>query len=317
MALDETLVRGLKLPLICAPMFLVSGPELVSAACRNGVIGAFPTANARTPDILNEWLLAITGICSHAGDSQPAALWAANLVTHPTNARFEADLALVEAYRAPIVISALGGPARLVERAHRWGGKVFADVNSVPYARKAVDAGVDGLILVSSGAGGHTGAMNGLAFLEAVRAFFAGPVALGGGLSTGAGIRAVEVAGADLAVMGTAFIATHESLATPPYKQMLVDAEFEDLTLTSAVTGVPANWLRSTLIAEGMDPNQSSADMVVDFTERDSKPKRWKNVWSAGHGVGGTKAVESAGDLIAHLHEEYLASARAPSRFIV
>jgi nitronate monooxygenase len=195
--------ESLQLPLIVAPMFLVSGPALVAHSCLNGVIGSFPCANARTIEVLEEWISEITReVRDGAVGRRPVAPWAANLFVHPTNPRLAAELDVLARVRAPIVITALGGPKPVVQRIHGWGGLVFADVNSVSFARKAVDAGVDGLILVSSGAGGHTGRMNGFAFLAAVRQFFHGPVALGGGLSNGAEIRAAEVAGADLAVRG-------------------------------------------------------------------------------------------------------------------
>lgn len=304
----------MKLPLIAAPMFLVSGPDLVMAACANGVMGTFPCANARTIADLEEWLATISSGLARGG----GAAWAANLVTHPTNPRLADELDVLENARVPFVITALGGPRPIVERAHAWGGKVLADVNSVVFARKAVEAGVDGLILVSSGAGGHTGPMNGFALLAAVREFFSGPVALGGGLSNGAEIRAVETAGADLAVMGTAFIATRESLAAPEYKQMLIDSTIDDLVLTNTVTGVPANWLKSTLIGAGLDPNDFLAKPKVDFSDSAATEKnraRWKTVWSAGHGVGAIRNVQTVADLIARLRHEYIQACNTPRHY--
>lgn len=311
--LDE--YRGaLSLPLIAAPMFLVSGPDLVIAACANGVLGSFPCANARTLDMLNAWIAQIT---ERLG-GRSSAPWAANLVVHPTNPRLSDELSALENVHAPVVITALGGPKPIVERVHAWGGKVFADVNSVTFAKKAADAGVDGLILVSAGAGGHTGRMNGFSLLSAVREFFDGPIALGGGLSNGGEIRAVETAGADMAVMGTAFIATEESLAAPEYKNMLIDSTIDDLVLTNAVTNVLANWLRPTLVRAGIDPTDFLVNPRVDFSDSsliDKQRARWKTVWSAGHGVGSVRRVDTVADLIARLKREYLQACDFPRHY--
>jgi len=319
MPLPSDLAGRLRLPLIAAPMFLVSGPELVISACTEGVIGSFPTANTRTPEELESWLQTITeelAKVQEAGFS--VAPWAANILVHPTNPYLASDLDIVERFRAPIVITALGGPQRIVERVHAWGGKVFADVNSLEYARKAAASGVDGLILVAVGAGGHTGAMNGFSFVAAVREFFNGPLALAGGITNGASIRATEVAGADLAVMGTSFVATHESLAAPEYKQMLIDSRFEDLVLTDCVTNVPANWLRPTLVRAGLDPSEFRAKQKVDFGSADAQEARngrWKTVWSAGHGVGSIEKVESVAELVDRLHQEYVVACEQCSSF--
>ncbi len=302
MPLPECLRGKLKLPLIAAPMFLVSGPDLVVASCQQGIVGSFPTPNARTPAILDEWLDDITGRLASVPDAGPLA---ANLVVHPSNDRLEDDLALVEKYKVPLVITALGSPRKIVDRVHAYGGVVFADVNSVRFARKAVEAGVDGLVLVAAGAGGHTGNMTGFAFVPAVREFFDGTIVLGGGVGDGRAIKAAEVLGADLAYMGTRFIATNESLAHTDYRQMLVDSTIDDLILTNAVTGVHANWLRQSLMAAGMDPNALETDPDVDFTDPQSGVKRWANTWSAGHGVGAVDRVESVESLVSRLKLEY------------
>lgn len=319
MTLDSRFADSLRLPLIVAPMFLVSGPDLVIAACMSGVVGSFPTANARTPERLDEWLTTIAAATSLAAtDGSAVAPWAPNVVTHSTNARLGSELDVIERHAAPIVITALGSPSAIIDRVHAWGGKVFADVNSVRFAKKAVEAGADGLILVASGAGGHTGAMNGLAFLAAVREFFDGPVALGGGISNGASIRAVEVAGADLAVMGTSFIATHESLAQDDYKQMLIDSTIDDLVCTNAVTNVLANWLRPSLVRAGIDPADFLVKPKVDFGDeksREEKLKRWRDIWSAGHGVGNIARVEPVATLVGRLHAQYRAATTRPARF--
>ena len=203
------------------------------------------------------------------------------------------------------MITALGSPRKIVDRVHAYGGAVFADVNSVRFARKAAEAGVDGLVLVAAGAGGHTGNMTGFAFVPAVREFFDGTIVLGGGIGDGRAIKAAEVLGADLAYMGTRFIATCESLAHTDYRQMLVDSTIDDLILTNAVTGVHANWLRQSLITAGMDPNALETDPDVDFTDPQSGVKRWANTWSAGHGVGVIERVESVKSLVDRLNDEY------------
>jgi len=305
---------ALRLPLIAAPMFLVSGPDLVIAACANGVLGSFPCANARTIEVLEEWIAQI----AEKPGGQSSAPWAANLVVHPTNPRLPDELSVLENARAPVVITALGGPKPIVDRVHAWGGKVLADVNSVAFARKAIDAGVDGLILVSAGAGGHTGQMNGFSLLSAVREFFDGPVALGGGLSNGAEIRAVETAGANLAVMGTAFIATEESLAVPEYKSMLIDATVDDLVLTNTVTNVLANWLRPTLVRAGIDPTDFLVNPKANFSDTsliEKQRARWKTVWSAGHGVGSVRRVDTVAELIARLRREYVQACDLPRHY--
>jgi nitronate monooxygenase len=290
----------LSLPLVAAPMFLISGPELVLAACRSGVVGSFPTPNARTVADLDQWMDRVT-----TGLTDKNAPWAANVVVHRSNARLDEDLGLVMRYKAPLVITALGSPRAIVERVHDYGGLVFADVNSVPFARKAVEAGVDGLVLVAAGAGGHTGNMTGFSFVPAVREFFDGPVILGGGITDGAGIRAAEVLGADLAYMGTRFIACEESLAAPEYRDMLVNSTVEDLILTRAITGVAANWLKPSIARAGYDLDAMEKNPDVDFTDPQSGAKRWAHVWSAGHGVGLIDRTEPVASLVARLKAEY------------
>lgn len=290
----------LNLPLVAAPMFLISGPELVLAACRQGVIGSFPTPNARSVGDLDQWLDRIT-----TSLTEKDAPWAANVVVHRSNTRLDEDLDLVMRYKAPLVITALGSPRAIVERVHDYGGLVFADVNSVAFARKAVEAGVDGLVLVAAGAGGHTGNMTGFSFVPAVREFFDGPVILGGGISDGAGIRAVEVLGADLAYIGTRFIACNESLAAPAYRDMLVTSTVDDLILTRAITGVAANWLKPSIVNAGFDLDTMEKNPDIDFTDPQSGAKRWAQVWSAGHGVGLIDRTEPVASLVARLRQEY------------
>ncbi len=306
----------LALPLICAPMFLVSGPELVIAACRSGVIGAFPAPNARPLEVLDAWLGRITSELGAAAAADPSARiapWSLNLVVHSSYDRLPAELELVRRHRPPIVITALGSPARVTDVVHGYGGLVFADVGSVAMARKAAQAGVDGLILVSAGAGGHTGSVAPFVFVQAVRQFFDGVVVLAGGICSGAAIRAAEIAGADLADIGTLFIAARESLASDDYRQMVVDAAVDDLVLTKAFTGANAYYLRQSILRSGLDPDNLSGKTAMDWSKSDSQLKAWKDIWSAGQSVAAVHRVEGAGEIIARLRAEYLRSLYLPS----
>lgn len=309
MAIPSVLNRNLALPAIAAPMFLVSGPDMVIAACKAGIIGSFPTPNARTNAILEDWLDQIAGGLAADPDAAP---WAVNLVVHPSNDRLPADLASVIRHRAPLVITALGSPARVVEAVHGYGGLVFADVNSVGFARKAAAAGVDGLVLVAAGAGGHTGQTTGFAFVEEVRQFWDGPIVLGGAISTGQAIRAAEVLGADLAYLGTALIAAEESLAADAYKDMVVAAGAEDIVPSKGITGVTANWLKASLVAAGYDPARMPEDKQPNFENAQDDAKAWKNVWSAGQGVGAVRGREPLARIVARLKLEYDAACSLP-----
>ncbi|MFZ6648951.1 NAD(P)H-dependent flavin oxidoreductase [Undibacterium sp. TJN25] len=309
MQLPSDWAGRLKLPLIVAPMFLVSSPELVIASCKAGAIGSFPTGNARTLEELEIWLQKISGALSDTD-----APWAVNLVVHRTNNRLAQDLALVEKFRPPLVITALGSPGVIVDSIHAYGGLIFADVNSVKQARQASKLGVDGLILVTAGAGGHTGQMAAFSMIPAIREFFDGIVVSGGGITNGAGIRATELLGADMASMGTRFIACSETLASQEYRQMLIESSIEDLVLTKAVTGVSAYWLRQSLIAAGLDIDALEREIPVDFTDPKNAARRWTRVWSAGHGVGATKSVEDTRDLLASLSREYWRAVDLPTR---
>jgi len=309
MPLPEQLLRNLALPAIGAPMFLISGPEMVIAQARAGIIGSFPTPNARTPEVLNSWMGHIVKALSR---DPKAACWAANLVVHPSNDRLPNDLECVLRHRPPLVITALGSPSRIVDAVHSYGGLVFADVNSVGFARKAAAAGVDGLVLVASGAGGHTGQTAGFAFVDEVRRFWSGPIVLGGAISTGHGIRAAEVLGADLAYLGTALIACAESMAEPAYKDMVVAAGAEDIVPSRGITGITANWLRPSLIAAGHDPANMPEDKKPDFQNAQDDAKAWKNVWSAGQGVGAVTAIEPMATIVARLKAEYVAACALP-----
>ena len=302
----------MSLPLIAAPMFLVSGPDMVQAARREGVIGSFPFPNARTTDVLEDWL---RQVCSQ-GEGNLTAPFAANMVTHSSYDRLGAELDLLAAYKPEIVITALGGPRPVLDTVHSYGGLVFADVNSVAFARKAADAGADGLVLVSSGAGGHTGDMSAFAFVSAVREFFDGVVVLAGGISTGRAVRAAEVLGADLAYMGTSLIAAEESLASSEYKSMVVGSVFEDLVLSNALTGANAYYLRKSLENAGIDPASLKGKSKPDFTNSQRSIKAWRDVWSAGHGVGAVKSVRAMSDIISDVRNGYLAAVREESAFL-
>ena len=312
----SALRHQLSLPLICAPMFLVSGPDLVIAACRNGVIGSFPAPNARPLETLDAWMGRVAGELADARRTDPSARiapWSVNLVVHSSYDRLPAELELVQRHQPPIVITALGSPARVVDAVHAYGGLVFADVGSVAMARKAAQAGVDGLILVSSGAGGHTGSVSPFVFVAAVRQFYDGIVVLAGGLCSGAAIRAAEVAGADLADIGTLFIAARESLAPDDYRQMVVDAGVDDLVLTKAFTGASAYYLRASILRSGLDPDNLSGKSAMDWSKSDTQLKAWKDIWSAGQSAAAVHRVESAAEIIARLRAEYLQSIHLPS----
>jgi nitronate monooxygenase len=306
---------SLRLPVVCAPMFLVSGPELVLAACRSGIVGSFPAPNARSLDVLEEWLDRITGELALMKKQQLAGstqVWAQNLVVHSTYERLGAELALVEKYQPPIVITALGGPKAVIEVVHGYGGLVIADVNNVAYARKAAEAGVDGLALVAAGAGGHTGQMAGFAFVPAVREFFDGILILSGAIGDGRAVRAAEILGAELSYMGTRFIATEESMAFPPFKQMVVDSTFDDLLLSSSFTGAHAYYLKPSIIAAGLDPDNLPVKGRMDLSGSETKVKAWKDVWSAGQGIGTIHQIEPVATVVDQLVEEYRAACVMP-----
>jgi nitronate monooxygenase len=306
------------LPLIAAPMFLVSGPELVLAACRAGVIGSFPAPNARSAEILGEWMgriVADLNVARATEPSRPIAPWAANIVVHRSYSRLQADLDMVVAHRAPIVITALGSPAAVVEAVHSYGGLVLADVNSLVYAAKAARAGVDGLVLVCAGAGGHTGQITGFAFLVAVRTFWDGIVVLAGGIASGRAVRAAQTLGADLAYVGTRFIATHESMASDDYRQMLVESTVEDLICTTAFTGIYANMLRPSIRRAGLDPDNLKPKSTIDIGDPQAKSKPWRDIWAAGQGLGAIHTVQSTADLVAELRGEYLQAVADERRY--
>lgn len=303
-------LETLDLPLIAAPMFLVSSIDLVAAACENGVIGAIPTVNARTPEILDDWLTDLTGRLGRVEGRRPAP-WAVNLIVHRTNKRLQADLEVCVKHRVPLIITALGSPREAVPAVHEYGGLVFADVSTPEYAYKAVQAGVDGLVLVCSGAGGHTGQIAAPAFIAAVREFWDGIVVVAGAMTSGSDLRAAQLLGADLAYMGTRFIATPESMAADRYKQMVVDCAFKDIVCTDVITGAFANNLRPSMEAVGIDCDRLEElrpRKGFDLEHGKDQPKAWKDIWSAGHAVGQIRKIEGAAEIIAQVREEYRAA---------
>lgn len=289
-----------EIPAVIAPMFLVSGVEMVAAACAGGMVAAFPSLNARTTEEFREWL-------SQLKDQQTSssAAFAVNLVTHRSNPRFAADLQACVDARVPLIITALGSPAPAVDAVHAYGGLVFADVNTPALAKKAAAAGADGLILVCCGAGGHTGALSPFAFVDEVREFFDGPVVVAGGISTGKAIRAVYNLDADLGYMGTRFLAATESMAVDDYKEMVIASDFSDIFATDAITGAMANKLRPSLVRAGVDPDTLESGRAFDLSKLENDTRKWRDLWSAGHGVGNVHKLESVQEIISVLKKEY------------
>lgn len=299
----------LRLPVIAAPMFLVSGPDLVIAACRAGVIGSFPTVNCRTVDDLDAWLGRIVA------ETKGAAPFAANLIVHRSNPRLAADLALLVRHRVPLVIASVGSPDAVIGPIHDAGGLVYVDIASRRHAEKAIAAGADGLILLTAGAGGQTGWANPFAFVRAVREIFDGPVVLAGGVADGIALRAARVLGCDLAYMGTRFIATQESMANAAYKQMLVDSGLDDVLLTRAFSGLETNMLRPSILAAGLDPEDLPArgqfDVTASIDVDKARKSRWRDIWSAGHSVAAVHDLPAVSDLVGRIDAEYRSAGRS------
>jgi len=282
-------------------MFLISGPELVIACCKAGVAGTFPSLNARSSEGLRQWLNTLGEALGQAGGAAPHAPYGVNLILHPTNERQDADLEVLVEHRVPFVITSLGNPLKVVRAVHAYGGLVFSDVIHAKHARKAIDAGVDGLIAVGSGAGGHAGTQSLFSLARELRALWDGTLVLGGAISDGQGIRAAEVLGADLAYLGSRFIATQECRAEEAFKQMILDSTAEDVVYTDAVSGTHANMLLMSLLkVYGPDWRQRAAE------RRHDGPKAWRDVWSAGQGVAIINDLPSTAELVARLRAEYL-----------
>lgn len=303
MALPAALGKRLALPVIGAPMFLVSNPELVIAQCRNGVIGAFPALNARAAGQLDEWLVQIAGELANAPQAAPFAV---NQIIHQSNARLEHDMDLCVKHRVPLIITSLRAPDDIVKHVHAYGGLVFHDAISVRHAEKALAAGVDGLILVCAGAGGHGGNLSPFALVREVRRFYAGPIALSGAITRGSAILAAQAMGADFAYMGTRFLATREAHIGATYQQTLLAAKAADIVNTSYFSGVPGNFLRQSIVAAGLDPdNLPQRDKsAMDFGNTVGI-KAWRDILSAGQGVGDIDEILTVADLVARLKHEY------------
>ena len=304
-------IDQLSLPVVAAPMFLISNPELVIACCTNGIVGTFPALNQRSSEGFETWLVQIREALANYEQrtGKKAAPYGVNLIVHPTNPRLEADLKLCIKHRVPLIITSLGAVSQVVDAVHSYGGLVFHDIIKKRHAQKAAEAGVDGLILVSAGAGGHGGTQNPMSLVSEVRSFFDKTILLSGCISTGRDVASALQMGADLAYMGTRFINTTESEAPEAYKKMIVEAGASDIVYTAAISGVHANFLAQSLQAAGITAEDLKKDTKIDFgKELDTEAKAWKTIWSAGQGVAGISDVLPAGELIRRLQGEFRAA---------
>ncbi len=314
MAISKDLRDALSLPLVGAPLFIVSNPDLVIAQCKAGIVGSFPALNARPAAELEVWLKRITSeLDAHnqANPGQPAAPYAVNQIVHGSNDRLQHDLEMCVKYKVPIVITSLGAKEFVNDAVHSYGGIVLHDIISNRFARKAVEKGADGLIAVAAGAGGHAGPSSPFALVQEIREWFDGPLLLSGSIATGDGILAAQAMGADLAYIGSAFIATTEANAEQAYKQAIVDYESADIVNSNLFTGVHGNYLRPSIEAAGMDPdNLPDGDVSsMNFgSGGDTSAKAWKDIWGCGQGIGAVKSVLPAAELVARLKNEYLAA---------
>jgi nitronate monooxygenase len=311
MTLPSLLKGRLSLPVIGSPMFIVSNPDLVIAQCKAGIVGSFPALNARPPEVLDDWLARITEeleAARAADPDRPVAPFAVNQIIHGSNNRLEHDIGLCVKHRVPIIITSLRAPTDIVGPVHGYGGLVFHDVTNMRHARKAVEAGVDGLILVCTGAGGHAGTLSPFALLSEVRAFYDGAIILAGAISNGASVLAAQAMGADLAYIGTRFIATREANAEPAYKQALINSMAEDIVYTNLFTGVHGNYLKPSIIAAGLDPDnlpESDPSKMNFGSGGGAKSKAWRDIWGSGQGIGCISDAPPAGELVARMAKEY------------
>jgi len=314
MTMPALLANRLSVPVVGAPLFIISNPDLVIAQCKAGIVGSFPSLNARPLAVLEQWLERITGeLAAHeaAHPGRPAAPFAVNLIVHKSNDRLADDLALCVKYRVPIVITSLGAREDVNAAVHGYGGIVFHDVINDRFARKAVDKGADGLIAVAAGAGGHAGALSPFALVQEIRDWFDGPLLLSGSIATGAAVLGAQAMGADLAYVGSAFIATAEANAEPEYKQALVAYAASDIVYTNLFPGVHGNYLAPSIRAAGLDPHnlpQSDPSQMNFGSGGNTESKAWKDIWGCGQGIGAVKAVVPAGELVARLAREYQAA---------
>jgi nitronate monooxygenase len=309
MSLPQDLRAQLRLPVLSAPMFVVSGPELVIEQCKAGVIGSFPALNARPQEELDKWLTRIeTELAQYARDNpaKKVAPFAVNLIVNKANKRLEQDTEVVLAHKVPIVITSLSAPTAIAPLVHAYGGMVFHDVIKVRHAEKALEAGVDGLIAVCGGAGGHAGTLNPFALVNELRRMYQGPLVLSGAITNGSAILAAEAMGCDLAYLGTRFIATRESLAVDRYKQMIVESNSGDVVYTPLFSGVHGSYLAGSIRNAGLDPyNLPVEDAPGQYRNREERPKTWKEIWGAGQGVGNIDDIPSVAELVERLEREY------------
>lgn len=305
------ILADLRLPVIGSPMFIVSGVDLAIAQCKAGIVGSFPALNARPASQLDEWLARITEeLAEHnqTNPGSPAAPYAVNLIVHKTNPRLEEDLAICEKWKVPLIITSLGAREDVNAAVHGWGGIVFHDVIDDGYARKAVEKGADGLVAVAAGAGGHAGSQSPFALVQEIRSWFEGPLALSGSIACGRSILAAQAMGADYAYIGTPWIATHEANAIDDYKQAIVDGKASDIVFSNLFTGVHGNYLRGSIAAAGLDPDNlpHSDPSAMDFgSGGNMEVKAWKDIWGAGQGIGAIHAVESVAERVETLIQEY------------
>ncbi len=307
-AIVSDLYAQMTLPVICSPMFIVSNPQLVIAQCMAGVIGSMPALNARPQELLDGWLNEISSTLAAARARDPNARiapYAINQIVHESNDRVQADLEVCAKYKVPMIITSLRAPNAVIDAVHGWGGKVFHDVTTLRHAEKALEAGVDGLILVAAGAGGHAGTLSPFALLSEIRRIYDGPLVLSGAISTGEGVLAARAMGADFAYMGTRFIASTEANATEAYKDMIVKASAADVLYTPFFTGIPGNYLKASITASGLDPANLPIEKQSDRNFGSTRVKPWKDVWGAGQGVGSIDSVASTADIVARLRKEY------------
>lgn len=315
MSLPPLFKGRLSIPVFGAPMFIVSGPELVIAQCKAGIVGSFPALNARPASLLDEWLARIKEeLAAHdaAHPDRPSAPFAVNQIVHRSNDRLEQDLQVCAKHRVPIVITSLGARPELNQAVHGWGGIVFHDVINQTFAHKAVEKGADGLVLVAAGAGGHAGMLSPFAFVAETREWFGGPIALSGAIANGRSIRAARVLGADVAYIGSPFIATMEANAPSPYKQMIVDCTAEDIVYSSLFTGVHGNYLKPSIRNAGLDPEHLPESDPSKMNFGAASAKAWRDIWGSGQGIGAIKAVKPVADYIAELKREYAAAIDPP-----
>ncbi len=301
-------LEGLRLPVIGAPMFIISTPKLVIEQCKAGIVGSMPALNARPAEQLEEWLIEITeALAKHNAENpdRPAAPFAINQIVHRSNERLEHDMALCVKYKVPIIITSLGAREEIFEAAHSYGGVVFHDVINNTFAKKAIEKGADGLVAVATGAGGHAGVKSPFALVQEIREWFDGPLALSGSIATGDAILAAQATGADFAYIGSPFIATEEARAEEAYKQAIVDCNSDDIIYSNLFTGVHGNYLKPSIEAAGLDPNHLPESDPSKMNFGESGAKAWKDIWGSGQGIGAIKEVQSAGKLVEQFDVQY------------